>query len=245
MVNRILIVVLSTSLLLSGCSSFSGVDGIGAGTAENFAADSGVSAALTGTERSALKTAFLKAIDGGQSQRWQKGQANGAIKPGSYQIANLKPHPDHRIRVSRADLDLSYVMETDLGLHVLTRNSNIRIGPGTENDIAEVIPSGVGVDVVGQVSSKPWMLVASEGVVRGFVHESLIVKAPGADIVFAGGPERIGVLCRDFMQKLATRAGQDEWEGTVCRENGRWQLAPKDPTLIADDELLDQTLDGF
>ena len=77
-----------------------------------------------------------------------------------------------------------------MGLYVLTRNSNIRLGPGTDHKIAEVLPSGAGVDVVGRVVDKEWMLVASEGSIRGYVHQNLLIKAPGTELELAGGPNR-------------------------------------------------------
>ena len=232
--------------LLAGCSTFSGIDDRFSGNEENFAAGSAVSAALTNPERVELRQAFVNAMDTGESQRWSSKRANGAIKPGQYLLSNLKSHPDTRIPVSRGDLDLSSVMETDLGLYVLIRNSNVRIGPGTDNQIAEVLPAGAGVEVIGETSAEPWMLIASDGVVRGYIYRNLLIKAPGTELELAGGPERRAFLCREFKQKLVSRAGQDEWDGAACQRNGKWQLAPPEPArLTPSDDPFDNELDGF
>ncbi|MCK5750754.1 MAG: SH3 domain-containing protein, partial [Oricola sp.] len=180
------------------------------------------------------------AMETGEAQTWRGGRAVGAVTPANYAIANLKPDPNERIRAARGDFDLSPMMETEMGLHVLTRNSNIRTGPGTDAKAVEVLPSGTGVDVVGRVSDKNWLLVAVDDVVRGYVFGDLVVEAPGSELELAGGPMRKPVLCRNFVQRVNIYSERHEWQGAACYEGGGWRLAPQPaPDENAPQSLLD------
>ena len=83
--------------------------------------------------------------------------------------------------------DLPEKKRTDLGLYVLTRNSNVRKGPGTEHGVLETLPAGSGVEVVGRLTDKNWMLVSADGAVRGYVFGNRLIKAPGTELELAPG----------------------------------------------------------
>ena len=158
---------------LGACSSIPSMGGFGPSSGDlSYASGSPVDGRLSGAEHDALAEAFVRAMNEGAPAQWRGKRAAGVVMPGAYALANLKGDPNFRIPSARADLDLVHVMETDLGPHVLTRNSNIRTGPGTENMITEVLPSGSGVDVVGRIDGKGWMLIAVNGEVRGYVFET-------------------------------------------------------------------------
>ncbi|MHA7873414.1 MAG: SH3 domain-containing protein, partial [Hyphococcus sp.] len=125
--------------------------------------------------------------------------------------------------------DLDPVMETDLGLYVATRNANVRIGPGTAYAVAEMLDAGAGVEVVGRVVDKSWMLVAVDGVVRGYVFQDLLIKAPGAELELAGGPQRSPRLCRAYAQRLEMEGARDAWKGAACVDGAGWRVLP--PTI--------------
>jgi len=207
----------------------------------DFAAGSPVEYRLTSRDRDMLSEAFLRAVDTGAPQSWRGKHASGAVTPEGYAISRLKDDPDARIPAARGDLDLAHVVETELGLHVLTRNSNVRLGPGPENKAVEVLNSGAGVDVVGRVRDKNWMLVAVKGEVLGYVYGDLMIKAPGSELELAGGPMRKPVLCRNFTQTATVYAENVEWSGAVCNDGTGWRLAPPEPVEAAydDGQLLD------
>ncbi len=222
---RLTMLVLAGALLAS-CESipYLGADGSSGGSG-GFAYGSDLDGSLNRKDREALASAFVDAMETGASRRWRGSHAVGEVWPGGFSIANLKSDPATRIPVSRGDLDLQSSLETELGLYVLTRNSNVRIGPGTNHAIAEVLASGAGVDVVGKTADDDWMLVAVDGVVRGYVFKNLMIKAPGSELELAGGPRRQATLCREFRQTLRRYSENDEWTGAACRSGSAWRLA--------------------
>lgn len=221
---------------LAGCESFSSIDPF-AGDAVNYAAGSAVGQKLSGADRAALAAAFTAAMDSGAAQNWRGERATGAVAPGVYAIAGLRGDPDRRLPAARGDFDLAHVVETELGLHVLTRNSNVRTGPDQSAKIADVFPSGTGVDVVGRVRDKNWMLIAVDGVVQGYVFGDLMIKAPGSELELAGGPMRKPGLCREFAQRINLYSEREEWAGAACNDGTGWRLAP--PQAPQDDSGLE------
>ncbi len=227
------------ALMLGGCASLSSL-GL-TGEEENFAAGSALSVKLASGDRKALGGAVVAAVESGQPQRWRGVRAAGVVTPGGYSIANLRPDPNARIALARDDIDVGYVMETELGLYVLTRNSNIRIGPGTQYAIAEMLPAGSGVEIVGRLTNGTWMLAAVDGKVRGYIHKSLAVKAPGTELLLAGGPRRRPVRCREFTQRISIFSEKDEWADAACHDGVAWRRARRPAAALAvagDDERL-------
>ncbi len=230
---------LLAALALGACSSLSDFSPFEDG-AVNYAAGSPVGERLNGADRQALAEAFTRAMETGAAQRWSGNRAVGEVTPEGYALANLKPDPNQRIPAARGDLDLAHVMETELGLYVLTRNSNIRTGPGTDNRAVEVLPSGTGVDVVGRVADKNWMLVAVGGEVKGYVFGDLLIEEPGAELELAGGPMRRPVLCRTFSQRVNIYSARHEWDGAACKDGAGWRLAEDpQPDQNAPEELME------
>lgn len=203
--------------------------GAGGGGRVNFTEGSILGASLSSDDARALYPAFVTAIETGPSGEpvsWRGADASGAVTPGAYLIGNLKPDPKQLLPLSAA-LSFSEPFETELGLHALTRNANVRSGPSTDAKVIEQLPSGTGVDAVGKVSGKPWMLVAVDGAVRGYVHQSLMVKAPGTELELAGGPTRRAHLCRAFDQSLSVNGRSDRWSGVACDRGEGWRVEPK------------------
>ena len=159
--RKLFLAALST-LGATACSTLESVTDRGPGTT-SFAAGSTLDYRLNSRDRNALAEAFVVAMETGRAQTWRTSTAAGVIDPGAYALGNLLVNPKARISSARGDFDLAHRMETELGLYVLTRNSNIRTGPSTKNTIAEVLSSGSGVEVVGRVTNDTWMLVAVDG----------------------------------------------------------------------------------
>lgn len=232
--------IFAAALLLSACGTISGPHSLNGG-GENFAAGSRLAYDLAGGDRDALADAFVSAMASGAETPWRGRNAGGAVTPGDYSLANLKADPRERLILARGDLDIAHRMETDLGLYALTSNANVRTGPGTTYKIATVLSSGSGVEVVGRVVGAPWMLVSHEGRIAGYVHENLMIKAPGTELELAGGPHRRPILCREFIQRIEVFGEADAWTGGACNDGAGWRVAaepePK-PDEYTDDELL-------
>lgn len=224
---------------LGACSSLSSMDPF-SGDSVNFASGSPVEASLSAADREAMSAAVATAVNTGAAQSWRGRRANGVVTPHSYALANLKADPARRIEASRGDLELTHVVETELGQYVLTRNSNIRTAPGTHGKAVEVLPSGSGVDVVGRVRDRNWMLIAVKDVVRGYVFGDLLIKAPGSELELAGGPMRKPVLCRDFTQRVNIYSERAEWSGAACNDGTGWRPAREpEPDENAPEELFE------
>ena len=102
------------------------------------------------------------------------------------------------------------------------------------------MPSGSGVDVVGRVTDRNWMLVAADGSVRGYVSGDLVIQAPGTELELAGGPVRTPVLCRTFTQRVNVYSERYEWQGAACNDGSGWRLAAEPaPPENAPQQLLD------
>lgn len=209
----------------AGCSTLDAVTDRG-GSERSVAAGSTLQRQLSGRDRSALADAFLSAMKTGDRITWRGKSAAGVIEPTGYALANLMAAPNGRMAAARGDLDLNYMMETELGTYVMRRSGNMRTGPDTQNPIITELPAGAGVEVVGRVTNKPWMLVAIDGAVSGYIFQNLLIKAPGAGLELAGGPERRPILCREFIQRLELRGQRDQWRGAACNDGTGWRVAP-------------------
>ena len=209
---------------LAACSS---VPSIGDSASSNYAEGQIVDNQLSGADRAALERAVNAALQTGASQSWSGKRATGAVTVGTYSIAGLEGDPYGRTPAARGDLILTHAVETDLGQYVLTRNTNVRIGPGTDNKIAEVLDSGSGVDVVGRVTDRNWMLIAVNGTVRGYVFGDLLIKAPGTELELAGGPVRRLLPCRELSHRVNVYSTREEWDGAACNEGLGWTPAPR------------------
>ncbi|HBK92876.1 MAG TPA: hypothetical protein DDZ68_14510 [Parvularcula sp.] len=215
------------ALSLAACASTGG----GGRGSENFAAFSPLGAALTEADARALEPAFLQAMNAGASGErfdWKGAGAFGWVKAREARLGGLKADPNDRPPMP-ANLILDEIYETEQGLYALTGNANVRLGPSTERLILEQLLSGTGVNVVGNVVGKPWMLVEADGRVRGYIHASLMIKAPGTELELAGGPRKPAIFCRAYEQRISVGGRSDQWEGVACREDGRWTLKAPAP----------------
>lgn len=218
------------ALALGACAT--GPIGGGDSGRLNFAADSPLGARLPGDARQSLYPVFVEAMERGErgvALSWGNGPANGTVTPGDFKVGNLKPDSRTLLSVDPG-LDLNYSYETELGLHALTGDANLRAGPSTEARVLGKLSGGTAVDVVGKTVGHPFYLVAVGGRVKGYVHESLAKKAPGTELELAGGPVRRAARCREFTQALTLFGDNDRWSGVACDRGEGWRLEPRDPT---------------
>lgn len=214
------------ALALGACASLPS-----GGGSENFAANSALAPQMSGSDRRALSAAFVQAMETGETRQWRGGNAVGFVSPGDYSFGNLLADQTRRIPVIRKDIVRDETVETELGQYVLVRNSNIRLGPGTDFAKLQTLSSGEGVEGVGAVIGKPWMLIAKDGVIIGYVHQNLVTKAPGTELELAGGPHRRPALCRSFSQRMNIYSSRDEWEGAACFDGVDWRLSREAPVM--------------
>lgn len=190
----------------------------------NYAAASLLGAELPPSEARVLKSAFIQAIENGaHGERfdWRGDTSFGWVKAREWRVGDLKADANDRPRIPEG-LDLAYTYETEQGLYALTRNANARLGPSTDFPAREQLVSGTGVIVIGKVVDRPWMLVEVDGFVTGYVHQDLMIKAPGTELDLAGGPRRAAAICRSYEQRLSYGGRSDLFEGVACKEGGRW-----------------------
>ena len=218
----------AAAAMLAGCASTGGGYG---GSAENYAALSPLGAELGAGDARSLRTSFLQAMDAGAAGErfdWKGEGAFGWVKAQGPRLGNLKADENDRPPMP-AGLALDELYETEQGLYALTSNANARLGPSTEHPILTQLVSGTGVTVVGKVVGKPWMLVEVDGRIAGYIHDSLMIKAPGTELELAGGPRKPAVFCRAYEQRLSVGGRSDLIEGVACQEDGRWVLKAAPP----------------
>ncbi|MEO0398036.1 MAG: SH3 domain-containing protein [Pseudomonadota bacterium] len=210
-------------LALGACATGSGYAGA---RGANYAAGSPLGAQLPKSEQRALETSFLQAVSRGapgERYDWRGKESFGWVKAGAPVLGNVKADRSDRPPYP-ASLSVSDSLETELGLYALTKNANVRSGPSTDYPVLETLSSGDGVEVVGRVVGKRWMLVQKGDRIVGYVFEGLMIKAPGTELELAGGPTRKPLRCRVFEQRLSYGGRSDRWEGVACLERNAWVL---------------------
>ena len=226
------------ALVLAGCAS----DGLSfpkpfAGASVNYAAGSVLGAQLAPSDQRALEPVFLKAVaDGEPGERfdWRAEQSFGWVKGRERVLGGLRPRGDDRPTYPK-ELVIDRALETEKGLYAVKSAANVRIGPSTDHAVVDKFTAGDGVDVVGKVVGAPWMLVAVDNDVVGYVHDSLLKKAPGSEFELAGGPTRKPTPCRAFEQRISLNGRSDLWRGVACFEEGEWVLTARpqsEPVLL-------------
>ncbi|MEM8935368.1 MAG: SH3 domain-containing protein [Pseudomonadota bacterium] len=234
MMGRVRIFFIAAAALILGACESLPIGGLGGG-GDNYAQGSALAGELSGSDREAVKTAFMAALSNGAPQSWRGRRANGVVSPGDFALGNLLSDSAALIPAARADFDLTPTLETEQGPYAVRSTVNVRLGPGTEYTAVEQFSGGDSIDVVGRVVGSSWMLAAKDGVIRGYVHGSLVMKAPGGDLTLAGGPRRRAILCREFSQRMTVSGARDDWTGAACRNaEGEWrlQVQPEGPTSL-------------
>jgi len=230
------LLLVMTAAALAACAGGPGLDGFG-GRAANYAAASPLGAGLPPEDQRAIAPVFVQALSrgaAGERYDWRGPESFGWVKAGPRRLGGVTPDPDDRPAYPEG-LYLDAELETELGVHALTANANVREGPSTDYRVLDTLRSGDGVNVVGRVVGAPWMLAEKDGRIVGYIHENLMRKAPGMELQLAGGPTRRPTPCREYEQRISYGGRSDRWTGVACRENGDWvlQAAPQNmPTVL-------------
>jgi hypothetical protein len=218
----------AATLGLAACSSLPGLDAVGVGGGANYAAASALGAGLAARDLAALGPVFEQAVENGKPGErydWRGPGASGWVKAGDRLVGDLKAEAGDRPPLD-AGVDIGGTFDTELGLYAVARTANVRNGPGTDHQTRGQLQAGAPVIVVGRLVGAPWMLVESKGRVVGYVHESLLVRQPGAEFTLAGGPRKKATLCRAYEQRLVAGSQSDVFKGVACRDGRDWRLAP-------------------
>ncbi|MEL6111225.1 MAG: SH3 domain-containing protein [Pseudomonadota bacterium] len=233
--------LVASAMTLGGCATnyddWRGDEAQSTQGLQDYAADSALSDQLSRADRIRLSTAFVGAMgqDGDAPVTWQGASGKGAIRPGEHLLANVLANPQE-VLPTRADISVTYPLATEQGDQVLLKNSNVRLGPSTDFPVTETLSAGTGVEGLGLVQGEPWMLIAYEDRVRGYVYNKLMQVAPGANrLQLAGGPVRTPHLCREFDQSLTVNGQKDRWQGMACDFGNGWELAGETgPTILGE-----------
>lgn len=217
------------AVLAAGCET--GAPSKGAAARTHFASGSLIGAQLSRADEAALAQAFIGAVEeakSGESRAWTGASASGEITARGYYFANLRSDPRALVEVD-APLSFAAPVEIEQGDFVLAREGNVRAGPTTKAAVLEKLAAGVGVEGLAKIAGGEWILVGVKARARGYVHQSLLVAAPGADLALAGGPTRRIEPCRGFEQKLSVGGRSDRFRGIACKRGESWTIEPRDP----------------
>ena len=227
------------ALILSGCASsdLGGLGNVLNSSPVNYASGSILGTKLPEKDQRDLQPVFTQAItNGANGERydWQGPASFGWVKAKENLLGNLRPNEADRLPYPKG-LDLSFNLETEKGLYVLTRNANVRLGPSTDYGVITQLESGTGLDIIGQVENGEWMLAAVNDRIVGYIFAGLMIKAPGTELELAGGPTRKPVACRSFEQRISFQGRSDRWNGVACFEGDEWVLTARpanEPVLL-------------
>ena len=201
----------------------------GFGGAATLIPKQGLFQTMTGADRAAAAEAINTALmlNSEKPVSWRNpetGQA-GVVRPGEALVAGLS---ESGIKyVAPGGLSVDNPLETALGNYVLTRNANIRLGASTDFQRVRTLDKGTELAAMGRDSKTGWYLVALDGLIIGYVSDTLVKQSRSGMSFLAGGPTVRAQYCRFFTHDLVLRDGRkDSFSQTVCRRaNGRWSKA--------------------
>ncbi|HMS20380.1 SH3 domain-containing protein [uncultured Sphingorhabdus sp.] len=163
-----------------------------------------------GDQRKAQK-ALEQAAANGQSQQWNNSEtgAYGSATVVAGSTLNGLRFPPNVMPYSQYD--------GRSGIFVSNGRVNLRSLPTTSSDIVGTLHAGEQVEVVAGTLNAPWLLVAQNGVARGYVSAPLLVQ--NAATLQPG--------CRVIRQEIVLANGEKSTQDfKACPDNvSGWQLA--------------------
>jgi len=126
-------------------------------------------------DQACVNKAILNALNNKKSQSFSNPNtgvsANVNIKQ-SYK-KNITVQVPKKILASKPENLPPYDLTTS-GKYQLKNTANVRVGPGTNYKVAGKLNGGTKVDIIGQVSGKPWLILGNNSPVEGFVYSKLL-----------------------------------------------------------------------
>lgn len=181
------------------------------GTAVGAAAGSWIGCKLQINDRRKAEAALSRAAQENRVQRWASADTgvSGSATPLAAARLNGISFP--------AGLTPAGSFDGREGGYVSNGRINLRASPSTNSEIVGTLTQGEKVEVVAGVEGQPWLLLAQNGVARGYVSEPLLTKTT---LSGAGG-------CRLIRQTIETRGAPPAVQDfNACPDGvGGWTLA--------------------
>ncbi|WP_217373613.1 SH3 domain-containing protein [Sphingopyxis terrae] len=143
------------------------------GGALGAAAGSWIGCKLQINDRRRAEAALAKAASENRTQQWsnpETGSSGSATPISTTGLAGLR-FPSTVQPIDQFDIRA--------GSFIPNVNANLRAGPTTNAAIVGQLARNQAVSVVAGAANSPWLLVAQDGVARGYVAENLLVRQPG------------------------------------------------------------------
>ncbi len=183
---------------------------------------------LDPADRQGIAETRQQALDSGQTVSWNNPDS-GVQSTARVTETAYRPVPETRGAKGSDVVWRVPPLQLIGGDYVATATSNVRGGPGTEYGVMDQLKDGEPVYVVGKVVDADWMMVARNGIGRGFVHADLLrpadaaarVQRPLSTAQVAGVRE-----CSILEQEVRLRDGTTEARrARACRTaDGSWEL---------------------
>ncbi|MEQ8813120.1 MAG: SH3 domain-containing protein [Thalassobaculum sp.] len=183
---------------------------------------------LDPSDRQGIAETRQQALDTGQPVTWNNPDS-GVQSTARVVETSYRPVPAERSTDSEDLVWRVPPLQLIGGDYVATTTSNVRGGPGTEYGVMDQLKDGEPVYVVGKVVEADWMMVARNGIGRGFVHADLLrpadvatrVDRPLSNANLAGVRE-----CSILEQEVRLADGTSETKrARACRSaDGSWEL---------------------
>lgn len=179
-------------------------------------------------DRQGIADTRQQALETGQPVSWNNPDS-GVKSTARVVETSYRPVPTTRSKDSEDLVWRVPPLQLIGGDYVATATSNVRGGPGTEYGVMDQLKDGEPVYVVGKVVDADWMMVARNGIGRGFVHADLLRPADAAARIERplSSSDIAGVReCSILEQEVRLGDGTSETKrARACRgADGSWEL---------------------
>lgn len=181
------------------------------GGAAGAAAGSWLGCKLQTNDQKKAQKALEQAAANGRDQQWSNSEtgASGRASVVSNAGVNGLRFPSNILPYSQYD--------DRAGIFAPNGRVNLRASPTTASDIVGTLTGEDAVQVVAGAANAPWLLVAEEGVARGYVSATLMTQRSAA----------IVSDCRLIRQEIETRSdGKTTQDLKACPDgSGGWMIS--------------------
>ncbi|MEM6850508.1 MAG: hypothetical protein AAF527_02220 [Pseudomonadota bacterium] len=195
-------------------------------SAANYASGSYLDGRLQPDDRTKLAMAFVTAMDGPDRRttaEWAGERAEGSVESRDVFLRADAGEGGWDVPAP-AGVDTSLPFSHNTEMRVMDRTAKAFLGPRTGARVADTLPVGADVVVLGSVADGDWLLVARSERVIGYIPSDAAVRAD-EDELEALGTDVALRYCRKFSQRLTVGRKTDVWLGEACQgPGGVWAL---------------------